>query len=219
MRKSNLVFIGLFGLMLFWQCGQDAPASEQEDSEATEESAGTDTETAASDPQKAMEEAMKQLQNMQNGEKVEVVDFRKLKEMLPATLAGMERTDISGEKAGAMGFTISTANATYKSDGKKVEVTIVDGGGVGMAQMGLAAWAMAEIDQEDDNGWKKTTTIAGQKAYQEHNTRDKSGQVSLLVGGRGVMTIEYDGMDSGDAEKLLKGLDVNGVANLFKAAN
>ena len=34
-----------------------------------------------------------------------------------------------------------------------------------------------------------------------------------------VMTIEYDGMDSGDAEKLLKGLDVNGLANLFKAAN
>lgn len=198
---------------MFWQCGQNSSSGEEEE---TMETASDSESDAANDPQKAMEEAMKQLENMQKeAGKVEVVDFRELKIWLPETLNGLERSRHEGQKAGAMGFTVSEANATYKGDGKDIEVTVVDGGGVGLAQMGLAAWAMAEIDQEDDNGWKRTTTIAGQKAYQEHSTRDNSGQVSILVAGRGVLNIEYSGMDSGDAEGLLKELDLKDLARIL----
>ena len=60
----------------------------------------------------------------------------------------MERTKNEGETTGAMGFKVSTAKASFKDGDKRIEIEIIDVGGIGMAAMGMAAWSMAEIDKE-----------------------------------------------------------------------
>lgn len=223
MQKSNWWLIAVFACAaLFWQCGQNPTTTEETEDEPTTTTStttdGNDTDDTPSTPQDAMQEAMNQLQNLQNGETVEVVNFRDLKDLLPETLIGLNRTSHTGEKAGAMGFSISQAEASYGEGDKTMDINIVDGGGIGMAQMGFAAWAMAEIDREDDNGWAKTTTIAGHKAYQEHNN-DGSGSVGILVGGRGVINVEYDGLNEDEVEKAVRSLDINQLESLFAASN
>jgi hypothetical protein len=221
MQKSTYWLIAVFACAaLFWQCGQNPTSTEDAEEEPTTSTTTTTNEDQEppSNPQDAMQEAMNQLQNLQNGETVEVVNFRDLKALLPETLIGLDRTSHTGEKAGAMGFSVSQAEASYGTGDKTLDVAIIDGGGIGMAQMGLAAWAMAEIDREDDNGWAKTTTIAGHKAYQEHNNNG-TGQVSILVAGRGVINVDYEGVSEGEIEKVVKTLDISGLERLFAASN
>lgn len=224
MRKCNWFLMALLMPLLLWQCGQEATSSGDsgDDTEANV-SSGTGNEGGSvdtDDPAKMMEEAMKQLQNLQGGEKVEVVNFRELKKFLPESLAGLNRTSHTGEKAGAMGFTISQAEAKYENAdrSKRMDVNIIDGGGVGLAQMGYAAWASVEIDQEDDNGWTRTTTINGHKAYHEHDTRNGDGQISAIISGRGIVSIDYEGLSDSEATKAIKGLDFKGLESLFSAA-
>ncbi len=127
--------------------------------------AGNDADGSLSDAMDKVGEAMDQLKN--DGKVVEPVNFRVLKEGIPETFLGMERTKNEGETTGAMGFKISTAKASFKEGDKRIDVEIVDVGGIGMAAMGMAAWSMAEIDKESDNGYERTTTFEGHKAFEK----------------------------------------------------
>ena len=127
---------------------------------------------------------------MQEKGPVDPVDFRELKEMLPATAAGLERTEATGEKNGAMGFSLSQAEGKYKDGEASMTVNIVDTGGVGgMAMMGMAAWAMAEVDKETATGYEKTTRIDGNKAYEKYDNERQNGELGVLVGDRFVVTV------------------------------
>ena len=126
------------------------------------------------------------------GKKVDVVDFRELKGMLPTSLGGLKRTEATGEKGGAMGITVSTAEGRYSSDdGKSISVKLADIGSLsGIAGMAAYAWATHEIDRESDSEYEKTTTFKGYKALEKYNKGSKSGEFSVLVGGRFVVGAE-----------------------------
>lgn len=91
--------------------GNDTSSAEAERSESSSTSESTSSDDPAATLEEAMSDAMKQLGG--DGETKEVVDFRKLKALLPESIAGIDRTSHTGEKVGAMGFKMSTAQAEY----------------------------------------------------------------------------------------------------------
>lgn len=122
-----------------------------------------------------------------------LVDFRDLKAMLPAELPGYRRTAAGGERTGAMGISIAKAEGSYESGyGARVTIRLTDTGGTGLASMMGAGIEMADIDRESDDGYERSTTIAGQKAIEEYNTRRKSGSVKMFVAKRFLVEIEGD---------------------------
>ena len=145
-----------------------------------------------------------------NASKVETVDFRELKALLPESLRGMKRTTATGEKNGAMGIQISSAEGQYASDdGKSVTVTIADIGSVtGLAGMATYAWASTEIDRESDGGYEKTTMFKGFKAIEKYNKQSRSGELSVLVGGRFVVGAEGNGIDMDALKSALGNVDL-----------
>ena len=171
------------------------------------------------EPQSAVE-AIQQLadkaKNMQTGEKVDPIDFRKLKELLPEEIAGLKRTEISGEKNGAAGFTISTADARYKGDGDaSARIEIFDTGGIaGVGTMALAAWTMADIDKETETGYEKTTKLEGYKAFEKYNTESKSGELNVLVADRYVVNVNGDNITIDQLKAILGDLDLEKLAAL-----
>ena len=50
------------------------------------------------------------------GKKVETVDYKVLKDMLPADLSGMKRSEATGEKSSAMGITIANCDEASSMD-------------------------------------------------------------------------------------------------------
>lgn len=126
--------------------------------------------------QKAMETAAKST--------APVVDHRELKALLPESLGAFKRTSSKSGKQGAMGMTVVNAEGEYEGKDKaRLSVEITDTAGVGafgaMAQMGLAG---QEIDNESDDGYERTVTVNGFKAIETYSTRDKNGDIKVLLG-------------------------------------
>ena len=127
------------------------------------------------------------------GKAKDAVDFRELKAVLPEELNGMPRASSDGSKTSNMGFTISTAEARYETQGTntsiKVEITDV-GAMTGMAAIAMYAWATTEMSSESDHGYEKTTTVRGYRAYEKVDRQSNWSELHLLVGGRFIVDIE-----------------------------
>ncbi len=163
----------------------------------------------------AIQQMADKAKEMQEKGPVDPVDFRKLKEMLPSSAGGMERTEATGEKNGTMGFSLSQAEGKYEKDDANMEVNIVDTGGVGgMAMMGMAAWAMAEVDKETATGYEKTTTIDGHKAYEKYDNEGKDGELNVLVGNRFIVTVKGRNVSMDQMKDTLDDIDLSKLAKM-----
>lgn len=144
------------------------------------------------------------------GKKVETIDFRELKGMLPVTVSGLKRTEATGEKNAAMGMQISTAEGTYSADdGRTITLKITDIGALaGMAAMSTYAWTQTEVDRESDHEYEKSTTFKGYKALERYNTQGRSGDLSVLVGGRFVVEATGGNVDMKAIKAAVDGIDL-----------
>lgn len=170
------------------------------------------------EPQNAVEaiqQMAKRAEEMQNKEPVDPIDFRKLKELLPGKAGGLERTEATGEKSGAMGFSISQAEGKYREGDSNIEVQILDTGGVGgMALMGLAAWTMAEVDKETATGYEKTTRINGKKAFEKYDNEGKDGELNVIVGNRFIVNVKGRNVSMDQLKDTLDDLDLDKLAKM-----
>ena len=136
-----------------------------------------------------MKEAQK---SMEEGKKYEVVDFRELKALLPEAIGDLKRTNAEGEKSGAMGFTVSKANADYNNEdySQRIDIEITDlSGATGFAGMAAWGWAMVDIDKETDTGYEKTMKYKGHKAFEKYNNQDQYGSIEVLISGRFMVSV------------------------------
>jgi len=136
--------------------------------------AGNDAQGGVEDAMNSVNEAMEQMKK--DGKVVEPVNFRVLKTGIPETFLGMERTKNEGETTGTIGFKVSTAKASYKDGDKRVDIEIIDVGGIGMAAMGMAAWSMAEIDKESDGGMNEQLHLKATKLMKNVKMKDVNFQ-------------------------------------------
>ncbi len=202
MKRKFILSLTIACALLHASCGGNKEAEEEkEESKSTVE---------------ALQQFAEKAEEMQKKEPVDPVDFRKLKELLPESIKGMVRKEASGEKNGAMGFTISRAEARYSGEAdESVHIEIFDTGGVaGVGTMTLAAWTMADIDKETDNGYEKTTKIDGYKGYEKYNNESKSGEINVLVGDRFVVNINGDNLSMDQLKSILSDLDLDQLSGL-----
>lgn len=138
-----------------------------------------------------------------------VVDFRELKALLPQEISGIKRTSASGEKNSAMGMNVAEAQGMYETDDGSLTIKITDMGGMGQfMMMAQAGWASAEIDRESDDGYEKTTTVAGYKAIEEYSSNTKQGTIKILVGQRFMVEILGDNMDMEPVKAAAAAIDL-----------
>jgi len=202
MKKRFILFLMIGSSFYLSSCG-----GKKEEEEKQEEPKGA---------VEALQQFADKAKDMQNKEPVDPIDFRKLKELLPEEISGFKRTEASGEKSGAMGFTISTAEARYKGDDDaSVKVEIFDTGGVaGVATMALASWTMADIDKETETGYEKTTKLEGYKAFEKYNSQSKSGELNVLVADRYVVNVNGNNITVEQLKSILANLNLAKLADL-----
>ncbi len=163
----------------------------------------------------AMKEMAKQAEEQQKKGPVETVDFRQLKELLPADADGLARKEATGEKNGAMGMNISTANAKYANpDGSEtIELSIVDMGG-SAAMIGMAAWSIVDVDKETATGYEKTTKMGDNKAYEKYDNEGKNGEIAVLVNKRFIVTAKGNGVSMDKIKATLEDVDLGKLENM-----
>ncbi len=161
-----------------------------EDAAKRLEEAGKQMEAATKNGQANLGDAMNAmgaaLGAANGGKKVDVVEYKVLKDMLPESIGNMKRTSANGEKTAAMGMQVSNAEGRYENDqngGVTVKLTDI-GSMTGLAGMAAYAWAATDIERESDNGYEKTSTFNGFKSHERWEKSSNSGEISVLVGGR-----------------------------------
>jgi hypothetical protein len=124
-----------------------------------------------------------------------LVDFRVLKTLLPETLPGFRRIQISGEKSGIMGISIAFAEALYRNETTgNLSLKITDMGGMrSIMLMAQAGWATTESDRETETGYERTTAFGGFKGFEEYDHAQHHGEIRILLGTR--FLVEISGTD------------------------
>jgi len=223
-RTLSLLFL-LSGMsFLTFSCGSDKAAEEEtsdtdginitvENDEGEKESVTINLgEGDMKDLQNGLADAFAEAseslrKNAENGETVEVMNFRDLKAILPDKLLGMDRTKHTGEKTGAMGFTISQAEAKYQEDDKSIDVTVLDAGQMGIAKLGMVAWANVSIDREGDFGYERTTEIDGHKAFEKWDADSGVGELTFFYDDRFIISLKGKKLGEDDLRKALNRID------------
>lgn len=115
-----------------------------------------------------------------------MVDAKLLKELLPEEAAGLARKSAESEKVGA----------------------------IAGALMGMAAWSMIDMDKETENGYEKTTTYKGNKAYEKYNSKNRDGEMAVIVAKRFVVTVKGRDVEMDKIKETFDDIDLGKLADL-----
>jgi len=138
-------------------------------------------------------EAQMKAQREGGPDKVVAVDPERLKALLPDSVAGAARTDVSATSAGAAGFGASNAEATYQNGNARITLKVTDLAAAG----GFAAMAGAINVQSDETtatGYKKVHTENGMLTTERYDNQSKSGEYTVIVASRFAIEADGDGV-------------------------
>jgi hypothetical protein len=182
--------------------------------------AGLQAQQIPADAAAAMAQAMAALGQAANQNAAAgAVDAKELRALLPEKDAfpGFKRVKASTESNAMMGFTVVVAKAEFEALEGDAGFTIQfsDIGEINaIAKMALAM----DIDEETENGFKRTTTIDGFKAMEEYDGEDQSAEIQLFAGDRVAVSVESHGMRFEAAKQIVGKLDLKKLAALKPAA-
>jgi len=216
MSNKIISLLILSFLFILWGCGKSGEnqPNEKQQSESEEKTGFKDLDDFVDN----MKEVKK---SMEEGKKYEVVDFRDLKALLPESLGDLKRTNAQGEKSGAMGFTISKADADYNNEdySKNIDIEITDlTGASGFAGLAAWGWATADIDKETETGYEKTTKYQGHKAYEKYDNEGQYGSIEVLVSGRFMVSVNGNNVSMAEIKSAVDAIDI-GKLEAMKDAN
>jgi hypothetical protein len=196
-------------------CGSSREREIEQASQKMEE-AGKKMEEAAKKGGEGMGDAMKAMGEAFSaaaGKKVEPVDFRELKALLPEALPGMKRTKFEGEKAAAMGINVSKAEGRYEKEDSDIHITVTDMGTMsGLAAIATYGWAMAEIDRETETGYERSSTYQGHKSLEKYDKENKDGETTVLVAERFVVEVRGNDLPVEAIKAALGSIDLGKLA-------
>ena len=153
-------------------------------------------------------------QMMSGGKQVEPVDFRALRELLPASLAGMARTNASGERGEALGMKGSSASAEYV-DGAHAHITveIADLGSLsGLAS--IASRFEPVTEKETDTSYERTRKVDGHVVREKYDRRTRTGETSVLIENRFSITARGSGIDDKALAAAVRSVDTAKLTRL-----
>ncbi len=223
MMKLNSLLVWLLGISIgalaLQSCGGSSNKAEAKEDDAfiSVETEDENGKTSVKINPNNLTDALNSVAEEASGGKVkakEVVDYQSLKDFMPGSVIGMKRTELNGQKSGAMGQNLSTAEARYEEGNKSLQISVIDAGGSALVLAGLAMWADMDMSKESDEGYERTTKIDGYKAFEQYNNRDQSGQVSVLVEDRFIVNVEGDNISDKDLKRAMDKLDLKKLARM-----
>lgn len=136
-----------------------------------------------------------------------------LQALLPASLNGFVRGDVSAESTGAAGMNASHAQARYARGAAHMEVEITDMAAMG-GLAGLAGAFNVNSSKQTATGYEKMSTQGGRMTTEEYDTAAKHGKYSVLAGSRFMIAAEGDNVSMDDLKSAVNAVGVERVEHL-----
>jgi len=151
-------------------------------------SSGEQAAKGMEDFAKAMQGMAAAMGNANGGKLSEPVSFRDMQAAFP-TVSGWTMDKPKGERMTAP-VAFSQTETRYKNGEQEIEVKIVDSA---FNQILVAPWAMfltAGYEKETDDGYEKSTTVAGNPGFEKWNEQRKDGELNIVVAKRFLVSVE-----------------------------
>jgi len=151
-----------------------------------------------------------------NGRVVVAIDPDKLKTFLPESVAGLPRTELSAQSAGAAGVASSNAEAVYAKDGARITVRVTDMAAMG-ALAGMAGAMGVQASNETSSGYERTSTAGGRLTVEKWDRNSKSGEYSVIVANRFSVSAEGNAAGIDDLKAAVAAVGPDRLEGLAKA--
>lgn len=197
---------------------EEAAAQAQAEAAKTTEQAAKTAEQGAKQAAQGLEAMAKGLEAMAGGaggnvKPVDPVSFRDLQTFFP-DLDGWEKQKPTGERMTAP-FAFSQAEVRYEKGDSRIEMKLVDSGFNQLLFTPFAMMMQAGYEKETQDGYEKSTTVAGMPGWEKWNAERKDGSVNALVGKRFILSIEGDNVEDVKAlHAIASKIDFNKLAAL-----
>lgn len=139
-----------------------------------------------------------------------------LKDWLPESIEGFERT---GFKVGAAGYTnVASIEGTYKHEAKeqKFTVNVIDGAGPAGSMMiaGIGMAAKMDMEQEDENKHTEAVTVGDVRAQQTLHKKRNVTVLQFVVDKRFGVMVNGVKMNPDETWKMVERLNLDDLTDL-----
>lgn len=163
---------------------------------------------------KQMEAAAKQMEAGANGEGVQPTDPEILKAMLPGSVQGYSRTEVSSASGGAAGMSGSTAEGVYTKGDARFTLTITDMAAAG-ALAGMASAFNVQSSSESNGRYEKVGRVDGRMTTESYDKTSGHGEYGVMVGDR--FMVQADGQAPiGDLKSAVSSVSPGRLEQLAK---
>lgn len=136
-----------------------------------------------------------------------------LKKVLPETLLGLKRVELSVGDASMMNLV--SAEAKYKDENKRIELQIMDGAGeTGSAMVSILMMGI-NVDKEKitETGFEKSAEINGMKAIvsEDKNGESINSKIQMIAKNRYLMTLTGTGVSYEELKSALGEINMSGL--------
>lgn len=121
-------------------------------------------------------------------QKLPPLSMEELKKVLPDELFGVKKSNYSATTMAGIG----QVTASYKlSDNSNIKISVFDcAGPLGVGMYSARFMTQYNFEQEDENGYTKSTTFEGYKAIEEYKKHNNEYQITYFAGERYMVTLE-----------------------------
>jgi len=178
---------------------------------------GTVTIGGATLDVRRMQRAAEQMEAASRGERgpVEAVAPDTLKAMLPASLGGYARSEVSAGSAEAAGFGGSNAEGRYSQGDSSIRLSVTDMAAAGaIATLGGAL--KVQSSRETETGYEKMGVVNGRMTSETYDRTSRSGKYTVVVGERFAIEAEGDQVEMSQLKSAVNAIDAGRLERLAK---
>jgi hypothetical protein len=143
------------------------------------------------------------------------VDFHKLQEVLPPSVAGLARSSVQGGSKQALGVKGVTATAVYGNEGggPRIQIEVSDLAGVA-GLVDLATALPVTETSEGSSGYEKDVNVDGRTAHEKFDNASRHGELSTLIAKRFSVDVTGDGIPMDTLEKALAQVNLSSLESM-----
>jgi hypothetical protein len=135
------------------------------------------------------------------------IDVEKIKALLPAKLAGMDRGEVEGQSMQMGELSMANAQTTYTAGDKSIQINLLD---TGTLNAQISQGMQMRVRFSNDKGSSGTTTVQGYPAWEVVDKENNSVQLMVYVG-RFAVTAEGKDVSIDDLKNAVGEIDMKKV--------
>ena len=216
MFKAKAVALTLTLFLVGIGCGKKTDEQATPSAPAEPQQAAQQQAQQPSNPMEALQQMGQAMQQMQQGEMKPVppIDFHKLKDAMP-NVSGWAREEPKGESATFGQWSYSEASTTYTKGESRIDCKIFDYAHIHAMYAPFMMMFASNFSRESDDGYEKSVTVGGNPGFERWQKGDNSGEVTLWVGKRLIVTVEGDKIaDTSILQDVAKAIDYGKIGPL-----